>query len=132
MIDRRALPKVAAGSALPLAALAQPAKSCVLKLVPQAAVSILDPIVTTAAAAQSHICCGFDTLHGQDAELEPLPQTAAGRTVPADERAWEITLRDDLTFHGGTPVRPPFGRDPIRRRGQRRRLPLGAFRIPAT
>ena len=134
MIDRHALPKVAAGSALPLAALVRPAKSFVLKLVPQAAVSTLNPIFTTAAATQSHACCGFDTLYCLDTELEPLPQTAAGHTVSADGRAWEITLRDDLTFHDGTPVSPPFGRDPIRRRGQRprraaRRPP--AFRRPA-
>ncbi|MBW6396401.1 ABC transporter substrate-binding protein [Roseomonas sp. HJA6] len=108
MIRRR--PFLSAVAALPAAGfarpgLAQPAAARTLRLVPQAGLTILDPIFTTAAGTQNHGYAVFDTLYGLNAKFEPLPQMAAGHTVSQDGLTWEVTLRDGLKFHDGTPVR---------------------------
>ena len=105
MIKRRTVLQTAAASLLPLPAIAQSERSRTLKVVPQAALSILDPIFTTAAVTTNHAYGVFDTLYGLNARFEPLPQMAAGHTVSADGLTWEITLRDGLMFHDGSPVR---------------------------
>ena len=95
-------------AALPMPArpaLGQPAAARTLRLVPQAALTILDPIFTTAAGTQNHGYAVFDTLYGLNAAFEPLPQMAAGHTVSPDGLTWEITLREGLRFHDGSPVR---------------------------
>ncbi len=105
MLNRRTILKAAGASILPLPALAQPAASRTLRMVPQAALTILDPIFTTAAVTTNHGYCVFDTLYGLNARFEPLPQMAAGHAVSDDGLTWTITLRDGLAFHDGSPVR---------------------------
>jgi peptide/nickel transport system substrate-binding protein len=105
VISRRTALKFAAASLLPAPALAQTERSRTLKLVPQAALSVLDPIWTTAAGTQNHGYHIFDTLYGLNAKFEPLPQMAAGHSTSTDGLVWEIRLRDGLKFHDGEPVR---------------------------
>ena len=76
----------------------------VLKFLPQADLATLDPVWTTADVTRNHAHLVFDTLYGQDNNFQPQPQMAAGHTVGADGRQWDITLRDGLKFHDGTPV----------------------------
>ncbi|UHC17875.1 ABC transporter substrate-binding protein [Methylobacterium currus] len=105
MLSRRTLLQAATASLLPAPALAQPERMRILKLVPQAALTILDPIWTTAAVTQNHGYTVFDTLYGLDADFTPRPQMAAGHQVQDDGLAWRIRLRDGLRFHDGAPVR---------------------------
>lgn len=75
-----------------------------LKFVPQANLSALDPIWTTATVTNNHSYYVFDTLFGQDENLKPQPQMAEGHEVSPDGLTWRIRLREGLTFHDGTPV----------------------------
>jgi peptide/nickel transport system substrate-binding protein len=103
MVPRRTL--LAAGAATLSAPAAGQGRARVLRYVPSSNLTILDPIFTPAAVSITHGYCVFDTLYGVNADLQPVPQMAAGHSVSADGRVWEITLRDGLRFHDGEPVR---------------------------
>jgi peptide/nickel transport system substrate-binding protein len=63
----------------------------------------LDPhatVLTQAAYVFGHI---FETLVYLDAEGNMLPRLATSWEVSADGLDWTLTLRDDVTFHDGTP-----------------------------
>ena len=100
-MQRRSLLAGAAAlpAALSSAAVAQPAQ--VLKFVPQANLTSLDPIWTTANVTRNHAWLVYDVLYGMDARFQPQPQMAAGHTVEGDGRIWTFTLRDGLLFHDG-------------------------------
>jgi peptide/nickel transport system substrate-binding protein len=95
----------AAGPPLAAPAVAQDMRTATLRFVPQANLSVLDPIVTTATVTGNHGYHVFDTLYGVDADLKPHPQMAEGHEVSADGRAWRFRLREGLKFHDGEPVR---------------------------
>jgi peptide/nickel transport system substrate-binding protein len=112
VIDRRTLLRAAATAAAapaapPLAApaLAQDQRAATLRFVPQANLSVLDPIWTTATVTAGHGFHVFDTLYGVDADLRPRSQMAEGHEVSADRLTWRIRLREGLRFHDNTPVR---------------------------
>jgi peptide/nickel transport system substrate-binding protein len=77
----------------------------VVKFVPHANLTSVDPIWTTANITRNHGYMVYDTLYGMSLDLEPQPQMAAGHEVEADGRIWTITLRDGLVFHDGEKVR---------------------------
>jgi peptide/nickel transport system substrate-binding protein len=89
----------------PSLAAAQDRARSTLKFVPQMALTILDPVVTTAAVTVAHGYLVWDTLYGVNNKLEPKPQMAESATVSADGKTWTIKLRDGLVFHDGQPVR---------------------------
>src|SRR3712207_1148058 len=83
-MHRRSL--LAGAAALPAAglsaaALAQPANARVLKFVPQANLTSLDPIWTTAAVTMNHGYYVFDTLYGLDDALHVKPRWP--RAIPS-------------------------------------------------
>lgn len=90
---------------LPRPTIAQPASARVLKMVPQANLTSLDPIWTTANITRNHGYMVFDTLYGTDAEFRAQPQMAEGHVVEEDGRRVTITLRQGPRFHDGEPVR---------------------------
>jgi peptide/nickel transport system substrate-binding protein len=105
-MKRRTLLRAAAtAAALPRFAIAQPANSRVLRFVPQANLTVTDPIITTAAVSSNHGYMIWDTLFGLNGKLEPKPQMAEGFTVSDDGRTYLIKLREGLKFHDGEPVR---------------------------
>ena len=75
-----------------------------LRFIPNANLSALDPIWTTAAIAQIHGYLVYDTLYGIDAGNNIWPQMCSGHDVSADELTWTFTLRDGLAFHDGEKV----------------------------
>src|ERR1700680_7682 len=75
-----------------------------LRFIPNANLSALDPIWTTALVAQAHALLIYDTLYGIDAKGELRPQMSSGHDVSADELTWTFTLRDGLVFHDGEKV----------------------------
>jgi peptide/nickel transport system substrate-binding protein len=97
---------LAAAASLPAApALAQPARARTLRFVPQANLTSLDPIWTTAAVTENHGWTVFDTLYGMTDDLRVQPQMAEGHTVSDDGLTWNIRLREGLRWHDGEPVR---------------------------
>lgn len=99
---------VAAGlgsASLTSLARAQAGRSTLMKFVPQANLSALDPIWTTATVTNNHGYYVFDTLFGADMDFKPQPQMAEGHEVLNDGKTWRITLRDGLVFHDGAPVK---------------------------
>jgi ABC-type transport system substrate-binding protein len=77
----------------------------VLRMVPQANLTSIDPIWTTANITRNHGFMVYDTLYGLDASLQPQPQMAAGHQIEDDGRTVSIALRDGLSFHDGEKVR---------------------------
>ncbi|MDT8267172.1 ABC transporter substrate-binding protein, partial [Roseomonas sp. DSM 102946] len=111
-MNRRNLLKGAAGlGAAALAggvagpALAQNSRASTLRFVPQANLSALDPIWTTATVTSNHGYYIFDTLFAVDANNRVQPQMAEGHEVADGGRLWRFRLREGLRFHDGTPVR---------------------------
>ncbi len=85
-------------------AIAQGAKARPLVFVPQANLTSLDPIWTTATVTRNYAFLVFDTLYGADATLTPSPQMVEGATVEDDGKRWIMRLRDGLAFHDGSRV----------------------------
>ena len=75
-----------------------------LRYVPTADLSVLDPSFTTTQVSITHGYYVFDTLYGIDHTQTPRPQMAEGATVSDDGRTWDIKLREGLKFHDGEPV----------------------------
>lgn len=96
---------LAASSVLPAPLLAQGSRANTLRFVPQANLTALDPIWTSAIVTQMHGYHVFDTLYGMDGQLRPRPQMAEGHEVSANGLIWRIRLREGLRFHDGEPVR---------------------------
>jgi peptide/nickel transport system substrate-binding protein len=104
MIQRRTL--LAAGAAFAAApAVAQNTRATTLRFVPQANLSVLDPIFTTATVTGNHGYYVYDTLYGVDARLAPRPQMVEGHETSSDGLTWKFRLREGLRFHDGAPVR---------------------------
>jgi peptide/nickel transport system substrate-binding protein len=76
----------------------------VLRFIPQADVTVLDPVWTTAYVTRNHGFLVFDTLFGLDGNFKPSPQMAEGMTVENDGKLVRITLRDGLKWHDGERV----------------------------
>ena len=59
---------------------------------------------TTADITRNFSLAVYDTLYGYDAEFNVQPQMVEGAVVDNDGKQWDLTLRDGLAFHDGTPV----------------------------
>ena len=101
----RASAAAGATAALPRFATAQPAQNRLLKMVPQANLTSLDPIWTTANITRNHGHMIYDSLYGLDANFAPQPQMAEGHVLEDGGKVVTITLRPGLKFHDGEPVR---------------------------
>ncbi|MBS7812904.1 ABC transporter substrate-binding protein [Roseococcus pinisoli] len=97
----------ASGAALAAALPASPSLAqggSVLRFVPHANLTVLDPVWTTAYITRNHGYMVFDTLYSLGQDLTPKPQMAAGHVISDDQRLWTISLRDGLRFHDGEKV----------------------------
>ena len=113
MQRRPFLAGAASAAMLPLAnspgrAAVQTSAARVLRYVPQADLTVIDPVMTTAYITRYHATMVWDQLYGIDSNLQSRPQMVEGHTAEDDGRLWTFTLRDGLRFHDGEPVR---GRD---------------------
>ncbi len=103
-ITRRTL-MAATGAALAMPAVAQTSNPKLIRFVPQADLTILDPMWTTAYVTRNHGFLVFDTLFGTDSQYQPSPQMLAGFKTEEDGKLWTLGLRSGLKFHDGEPVR---------------------------
>ena len=93
---------LAAAAGLPGAAAAQ-AKG-ILKVIPHAALTTLDPVATTGYIVRNHGYMIWDTLFAMNEKLEVQPQMASGVEISADKLTYRISLRDGLSWHDDTAV----------------------------
>ncbi len=105
-MERRHFLAAGAASAAALAcpAIAQPASARTLVFVPQANLTSLDPIWTTATVTRNYGFLVFETLYGLDERLTPRPQMISQDKVEEDGKRWTMVLREGLTFHDGSKV----------------------------
>lgn len=105
-IARRTLLKATAATATMMFApsIVRGQSQSVIKFIPQADLSGIDPVQTNSLVSRHHGMMVFDTLYGLDANFNLQPQMAAGHTSSEDGLTWTITLRDGLRFHDNEPV----------------------------
>jgi peptide/nickel transport system substrate-binding protein len=84
--------------------LAQRSQANTLKFIPQADLSLLDPIQTAALVTRNHAALVYDTLYGVDSGYVAHPQMVEGHVIEDDGRTWTLTLRSGLVFHDNMPV----------------------------
>jgi len=76
----------------------------VLRFVPAADLSVLDPVWTTSYQSRDHGFLVFDTLFGLSSAYRAEPQMAEGAVTEDGGRTWRITLREGLQFHDRSTV----------------------------
>ena len=105
-MKRRDVLKSAVAGAAALAAprVVQAEGARTINFTPHADLASLDPVWTTADITRNFSLAVYDTLYGYDAEFNVQPQMVEGAAVENDGRLWDLTLRDGLAFHDGTPV----------------------------
>lgn len=104
MQRRDFLAGVGTGLALAAPRTVRAAAASTLVFVPQADLTLLDPVYVTAYVTRNHAFLVFDTLYGLDENYQPQPQMVEGHVVEDDGRTWKLTLRPGLIFHDGSPV----------------------------
>ena len=104
MKRRTFIASAAAVAAMPLARPAIGATAKTLIFVPQANLTSLDPVWTTATVTRNFSLMVYETLYGRDQSFNPQAQMVEGHTIDADGRRWTMKLREGLVFHDGTPV----------------------------
>jgi peptide/nickel transport system substrate-binding protein len=105
MIGRRGVLAAGAGAVMaPSVVGAQGGATRSLRVIPQANLTSLDPVWTTAVVTRNHAFMIYDQLCAQDAAGAIQPQMAEGWQVAEDQLAWIFTLRDGLMFHDGERV----------------------------
>ena len=93
-----------AAAALPACAFAQSTAARTIRVIPQANLTSLDPVWTTAVVTRNHGFLVYDQLCAQDAAGEIRPQMAERWALADDRLTLTFTLREGLRFHDGEPV----------------------------
>ena len=103
MQRRRFLAGAAAALASPLACPAIGANAKTLRFVPQANLTSLDPVWTTATVTRNFSLMVYETLYGRDEQFNPQPLMVEGHVIEDDGKRWTMKLRQGLAFHDRTP-----------------------------
>ena len=99
-MKRRSFLAAAAAATLARPAIAAGAKPLIF--VPQANLTSLDPVWTTATVTRNFALMVYDMLYGRDEAFVPRPQMVEGHVIDDDGKRWTMTLRDGLLWHDGT------------------------------
>jgi peptide/nickel transport system substrate-binding protein len=75
-----------------------------LTFVPHADLVSLDPVWTTADITRNFATAVYDTLYGYDAQFAAQPQMVEGHRIVNGGLQWDLSLREGLKFHDGSPV----------------------------
>ena len=75
-----------------------------LVFVPQANLTSLDPVWTTATVTRNFAFMVYDMLYGRDEAFVPRPQMVEGHVIDDDGKRWTMKLREGMLWHDGTPV----------------------------
>ena len=101
-MKRRTLLTAAAAAALARPAIATAAAPLIF--VPQANLTSLDPVWTTATVTRNFAYMVFEMLYARDQAFVPQPMMVQGHVIDDDGKRWTMTLREGLIWHDGTPV----------------------------
>jgi peptide/nickel transport system substrate-binding protein len=93
-----------AGMLAPRLSRAQRIGAGTLRVIPQANLTSLDPVWTTAVVTRNHAFLVYDQLCAQDASGAVRPQMAEGWEITPDRLGVTFTLREGLVFHDGERV----------------------------
>lgn len=91
-----------AGAVLTCPAIAAGTKPLVF--VPQANLTSLDPVWTTATVTRNFAYMVYDMLYGRDEAFVPRPQMVEGHVIDDDGKRWTMKLRPGMLWHDGTQV----------------------------
>ena len=86
------------------AAQAQPAPPKVLRVVPSADLTQLDPGFASIVITRIYGLMIYETLFAWDSKLQPKPQMVKNWSTSEDKLSWRFTLRPGLRFHDGQRV----------------------------
>jgi len=75
-----------------------------LRFIPQANLTLLDPISSASLITYEHAYLIYDTLYGFDGAADIRPQMCSGHQLSGDRLTWTFTLRDGLMFHDNQKV----------------------------
>ncbi len=95
---------IAAGIATIALAGPAAAQQKVLKVIPSANLTLLDPVAASIVITREHALSIYESLFAWDADFNPKPQMVETSTVSADKLKYTFTLRPGLKFHDGSPV----------------------------
>src|ERR1700692_2603759 len=101
-MKRRAFLAAAGATALARPSVAAGTKPLIF--VPQANLTSLDPVWTTATVTRNFALMVYDMLYGRDEAFVPRPQMVEGHVIDDDGKRWTMTLREGLLWHDGTKV----------------------------
>ena len=89
-----------------LAALITPAgaETKVLRVVPHADLTLLDPVFAPILITREFGLMIYEELFAWDSQLQPKPQMVENWSTSPDGLTWRFTLRDGLKFHDGQVV----------------------------
>jgi peptide/nickel transport system substrate-binding protein len=106
MLRMKTMRRAFLAAALATAALAGSAvaQEKVLRAVMHGDVRTIDPMWTTQVMANIHGMLVYDTLFGNDENMQPQPQMVDKYTISEDRKVYTFTLRPGLKFHDGSPV----------------------------
>src|ERR1700751_4939683 len=93
-MQRRSFLASAAAAALARPAIAAGTKPLIF--VPQANLTSLDPVWTTATVTRNFAYMVYDMLYGRDEAFVPRPQMVEGHVIDDDGRRWTMKLRAGL------------------------------------
>ena len=71
---------------------------------PQANLTSLDPVWTTATVTRNFALMVYETLYGRDEAMRPQPQMLEGGLMEDGGKRWTLRLREGQTFHDGERV----------------------------
>jgi peptide/nickel transport system substrate-binding protein len=106
-------------AALVAAAPAWADDNSVLRFVPHADLTIIDPYFSGVYITRNYGYMVYDTLFALDHEYKPHPQMVDSWTKSDDSLVWEFALRDKLQFHDGQQVHAADAVASIKRWGLR-------------
>src|ERR1043166_9671536 len=76
----------------------------VLRVVPHADLTQLDPVFASIVITREYGLLIYEELFAWDSKLQPRPQMVDSWTTSPDGLTWRFTLRDGLKFHDGQAV----------------------------
>ena len=80
------------------------ADSKVLRVVPHADLTQLDPVFASIVITREYGLMIYEELFAWDSKLQPKPQMVESWNTSPDGLTWRFTLRDGLKFHDGQAV----------------------------
>jgi peptide/nickel transport system substrate-binding protein len=86
------------------AAVPAAAQQKVLRVVPHADLTLLDPMFASIVITREYGLMVYEQLFAWDSKLQPQPQMVSAWTTSPDQLTWRFTLRDGLKFHDGQQV----------------------------